>query len=77
MPVENIFRELQVQYPEIAGMSLTSGFKVSNDRTSEGNGIVALIDAATELDAETVSRIKNWLKVRLDAGAVNVLISRL
>lgn len=76
LPVEDIFRELSVQYPEIVGLSLTSGFKVSNDNTSEGNSIVALVDAATELDDETVSRIKSWLKVRLDAGAVDVIISK-
>lgn len=75
MPTEDIFRELQVQYPDIVGLSLTRGFRVSNDRASEKSCIAALIDSATELDADTVSRIRSWLKVRLSADEVNVIVS--
>lgn len=75
MPTEVIFRELQVQYPDIVGVSLTRGFKVTNDTKSEKSCIAALIDTATELDADTVTRINSWLKVRLNSDEVNVIVS--
>lgn len=75
LTVEGIFRELQVQYPEIASLSLTKGFRVSGDSEQGENCIAALIDSAEELDAGTVDRIKNWLKVRLEADSVDVVVS--
>ncbi|MCQ2179494.1 MAG: DUF389 domain-containing protein [Bacteroidales bacterium] len=75
LPAEEIFRELQVQYPSIVALSLTRGSKVSKDNSSEEDCIAAMIDSATSLDEETVGRIRSWLSVRLNSDPVVVVVS--
>lgn len=75
LPVHSLRQQETFQRPDIVALSLTRGSKVSDSGLSEENSIAALIDSVRNLDNETVGRIKNWLKVRLNADSVDIIVS--
>lgn len=74
IPYTQITREIQSQYPVIKELALSRGASVSIDSTSHEKKCI-LVVASTEkpLDKAFVTKLEDWLKIRLNDSTVVVL----
>ncbi|MBQ7222870.1 MAG: DUF389 domain-containing protein [Bacteroidales bacterium] len=68
-----ISKELTAQYPSITKIILSRGNQIETASGTASDQVVALLYNDAPLDEETIKRIENWLKVRLDNENVMVL----
>ena len=72
LPAEAVSKELFAQYSHVTSLSLTRGSTVATDGQSVTEQIIAFVTSDEPLTEDQQSRIKAWLKVRLDNE--NVLV---
>ena len=72
IPADEIARELFAQYPAVKRVSLSGGTSLSAEGEGGEPQVVAILFCKPMLDAASVTRIENWLRVRL--GAQNLLV---
>ena len=65
IPVDNIAKELFTQYPNITGVSLSSGSSIQVSDSIATEQIIAFITTEKPMPIENHDRIERWLKVRL------------
>ena len=65
IPVDNIAKELFTQYPNIIGVSLSSGSSIQVSDSIATEQIIAFITTEKPMPIENHDRIERWLKVRL------------
>jgi uncharacterized hydrophobic protein (TIGR00271 family) len=69
---KSIFNEMKIIYPEVDAVSLT---KAINNTINSSNPITyCILNAKKPIDANQLKIIKNWLKVRLTADSLEVLL---
>ena len=65
IPVDDIAKELFTQYPNIVGVSLSSGSSIQVSENVATEQIIAFITTEKPMPDENHDRIERWLKVRL------------
>ena len=73
IPVAEIARELFAQYPSVRRVSLTGGASVAAEAEESAPQVVAVLFCRPMLDAASVTRIENWLRIRLNNDNILVL----
>ena len=72
LPVSQIARELQAQYPSIRSLSMGRGSEFDLTSLESHDQVLVIIRSATPLDATTLERTRKWLGARI--GSDNILI---
>ena len=72
LPVTQIARELQSQYPDITALSMGRGSRFDLSSQESSDLVIVVISSTTPLDAATTERIRNWLGTRV--GTENIRI---
>ena len=73
IPVDDIAKELFTQYPNILGVSLSSGSTIHVTDSVASEQIIAFITTEKPMPDENHDRIERWLKVRLKSENVLVI----
>ena len=74
IPTEQINQEIIAQFPAIASIALTTGERVLEDGNTQAETIVLLqYNGKKQLKQDELSRLTEWLKVRLNVENVTVL----
>lgn len=71
LPALQINKELCAQYPSIKQFYLAKGEKMSDSKNEEI--ILAIIKSNQRLGASEITKIKNWLSVRLNTQAIEII----
>ena len=70
-----ITRELTAQYEGIRRVTLTRGQRTDTAGDAASEVIVAILDCTKPLKEAERTRIQSWLKVRLGAEQVEVIVN--
>lgn len=70
LPASQITKELTTQYPNIKSLSIANGTRIEGSNSSPI--IIAIIEAPEKLSQEDITKITQWLTIRLDAPNVKV-----
>lgn len=65
LPYLQLAKEVQSTYPEVTEVTLSRGASACADSNETASCIVAVIKSSQPLAAESMERLKNWMKVRL------------
>ncbi len=75
LPYEQIAKELLAQHPDILSFSIARGAQVENQSISSADQLVVIIGTGASIDSTEVSRMEQWLAVRLNIPNVKVIQS--
>ena len=74
LPVSQIAKELATQYPQIKSMAITNGSKVKG--TESTPIIIAIVGSEENIPKSDLTKIGQWLSVRLDSQNVKVYVEK-
>ncbi len=72
LPASQIAKELSTQYPQISSLAIANGTRIEG--TSSTPIIIAIIGTSETISQENITKIGQWLAVRLDAPNVKVFV---
>ncbi len=72
IPYIQITREAVNQYPSIVSLFVANGAEVAAGNFTKTDGLIAVARTSRPLDDEEKSRLKNWLKIRLNTENVTL-----
>ena len=73
LPHEQIASEISAQHPEILSLTLSTGIEKSFTSGKSDEQILAVIKVKDRLDETACTRLKNWLKIRLDNDNIRII----
>ena len=73
IPYTQIANEIHSQYPEITGMFIARGAEVKCDSLAARNGLILVTDSAKPISEQTLTKLENWLRIRLGDSTVVVI----
>ncbi len=71
LPYSQISKELSTQYPSITALTLTKGKRVAGTGTADK--YIAVVESADRLSTHDLSKIKQWLTVRLNIMDIQII----
>ena len=74
LPVSQIAKELATQYPQIKSLAITNGSKVKG--TESTPIIIAIVGSEENIPKSDLTKIGQWLSVRLDSQNVKVYVEK-
>lgn len=72
LPASQIAKEISTQYPQIKSLAIANGTRIEG--TSSTPIIIAIIGSSETISQENITKIGQWLAVRLDAPNVKVFV---
>lgn len=71
LPTGQIAKEISTQFPQVKALSLASGTRIEENLSNEIT--IAIIESGEEMDADTRSKLKQYLAVRLEKPELKVI----
>lgn len=73
LPYNQIAKELAAQYPEIKSFSIARGAAINSSNLTSEEQIVIILDTEPSISPENLSKMGQWLRVRLEFENIKVV----
>ncbi|PKO96677.1 MAG: hypothetical protein CVU12_04380 [Bacteroidetes bacterium HGW-Bacteroidetes-7] len=73
IPYEQITKEIKAQHPEITSLTIARGAEISSAPYASKDQVVAIIKWKEELSTAEISKLQEWLSVRLNVANVKIV----
>lgn len=73
LPAKTLAMEIAAQYEDISEVSISRGETIDPQTGAASDQIIVLLTAQTDLSQETIDKITNWLRIRLETDNIVIL----